>query len=254
MIPSGITGKPYDSVEVMNSVEGKLTGIDCEKCRNKGVIYFWDGIYEKARDCECMEVRQSIKRIERSGLKDALKQCTFQSFCVDDEFQSDMKSKALKYIEDFNGKWFFAGGQVGCGKTHICTAIVHSFLVGMKKPAKYMQWRDEIPKIKSKANSDEYERLLKLWKTVKVLYIDDLFKTEQGQKPTIADVNISFEILNYRYRNPDLITVISSEKTIREIVSIDEAVGSRIFEKSKEYCINIGKDVSKNYRLKGIAQ
>ena len=111
---------------------------------------------------------------------------------------------------------------------------------------------NKIPKIKAKANSDEYEELLKPWKTVDVLYIDDLFKTEQGKNPTTADVNIAFEILNYRYRNSKLITIISSERTIQEIVGIDEAVGSRIFEKSGNYCINISKDIKKNYRLKNM--
>ena len=82
---------------------------------------------------------------------------------------------------------------------------------------------------------------MKPWKTVEVLYIDDLFKTEQGRNPTTADVNIAFEILNYRYRNPELITIISSERTIQDIVKIDEAVGSRIFEKSRNCCINISE-------------
>ena len=92
----------------------------------------------------------------------------------------------------------------------------------------------------------------KVWKKAEVLYIDDLFKTEQGKNPTTADINVAFEILNYRYRNPQLITLISSEKTIQELVRIDEAVGSRIFEMSRDFCVNIGKDIKKNYRLKDL--
>lgn len=246
------TCKPYDPIEVMNNAQGSLTGYDCPKCKNKGVIYYAKDGYEFFRDCECMEARRSLRRIERSGLKDALKKCTFESFVTENDFQKEMMFKAGSFIKHFKESWFFIGGQVGCGKTHICTAIVRKFLVGEGRNTRYLQWRDEIPKIKAKANSDEYEELLKPWKTVDVLYIDDLFKTEQGKNPTTADVNIAFEILNYRYRNSQLITIISSERTIQEIVGIDEAVGSRIFEKSGNYCINISKDIKKNYRLKNM--
>ena len=246
------TCKPYDPIEVMNNAEDEPTVIDCPKCKNKGVIYFSDGIYEMCRDCECMVARRSLKRIERSGLKEALGKCTFENFKTDDKFQKEMKTKAWNFTKDFKNKWFFIGGQVGCGKTHICTAIVRKFLVGENMNTRYFQWRDEVPKIKSKANTEEYPEILKIWKNVKVLYIDDLFKTEQGKNPTTADVNIAFEILNYRYQNPDLITIISSEKRMTELIDIDEAVASRIAEKSAGYCINVYKDIKKNYRLKNM--
>ena len=246
------TCKSYDPIEVMNNTEGSLTGYNCPKCKNKGVIYYRQGGYEVFKDCECMEARRSLRRIEKSGLKDALKKCTFESFTAENDFQKEMKSKAGKFIKHCKENWFFIGGQVGCGKTHICTAIVRKLLVGEGRNTRYFQWRDEVPKIKAKANSEEYEELLKPWKTVEVLYIDDLFKTEQGKNPTTADVNIAFEILNYRYRNPELITIISSERTIQDTVKIDEAVGSRIFERSGNYCINIQKDIKKNYRLKNM--
>ena len=75
--------------------------------------------------------------------------------------------------------------------------------IGEGKNTRYLQWRDEVPKIKAKANSDEYEKLVEPWKTVEVLYIDDLFKTGKGkdeqeeQKPTAADINVAFEIINF---------------------------------------------------------
>ena len=80
------------------------------------------------------------------------------------------------------------------------------------------------------------------------MYIDDLFKTKQGASVTAADINIAFEILNYRYIN-DMLTIISSEKTLREILDIDEAVGSRIYEMAQGYILNISADPAKNYRM-----
>jgi DNA replication protein DnaC len=65
---------------------------------------------------------------------------------------------------------------------------------------------------------------------------------------TPADVNLAFEILNYRYVNRRLVTILSSEKTIEEILDIDEAVGSRIFERCKGHYVKfVGKE---NWRLR----
>ena len=92
-------------------------------------------------------------------------------------------------------------------------------------------------------------------KTVAVLYIDDFFKPsrdESGQKrpPTAGDINIAFDILNYRYVN-NLPTIISTERTIDELLDIDEAIGSRIYQRTKGYCFSFRENRSRNYRLKG---
>ena len=80
------------------------------------------------------------------------------------------------------------------------------------------------------------------FKKAEVLYIDDLFKTGRNPdgsepKPTAADINAAFEIINYRYNNPALLTIISSELNEDELLDIDEAVGGRIFERSKSISI-----------------
>jgi len=118
--------------------------------------------------------------------------------------------------------------------------------------AHYMLWRDEIVPLKASVMDDEaYEKAIRKLKEIKVLYIDDFFKTERGKMPTTAEINIAFEILNYRYNNRDLITIISSERLIDDIIDIDEAVGSRIYERSREHCLVIQYDRTKNYRLNG---
>ena len=58
-------------------------------------------------------------------------------------------------------------------------------------------------------------------------------------------------MMNFRYTNDKLITVISSEKTISDIVKIYEAIAGRIIEKTgfKRFCNNIQKDPLKNFRF-----
>lgn len=235
-----------------NEVPGTLKGYDCPICKNKGDIMFLsDSGYETVRECQCMDVRRTLRRIEQSGLKDLMDDCTFDKFTVTEKWQAQAKKMAMQFLQDHDNKWFFAGGQVGCGKTHLCTAIVGSFIKsGM--PAHYMLWRDEIVPLKASVTDDvSYGKAIRKLKEVKVLYIDDFFKTERGKIPTTAEINIAFEILNYRYNSRDLITIISSERLIDDIIDIDEAVGSRIYQRSSQYCLVINYDRNKNYRLNG---
>lgn len=242
--------KPKSKIDVLNSLEGQLTGYQCQICRNKGIVYYERDGYEYCRECGCMKSRRALQRIKNSGLENQIKKCTFDTFETPQDFQKLIKQKAVDFVENPTG-WFFIGGQVGCGKSHICTAIVKAML-DKGKEVRYMQWRDDVTTIKSKANSDEYAQLVTPLKKAEVLYIDDMFKTEKGKQPTTADINVAFEILNHRYINQDLITLISSEKMLIEVAQIDEAIGSRIYEMSNDYDLSIAKDTKKNYRLRGI--
>lgn len=253
----GTSSKGYADrqIDTLNAADGNLTGYDCLICKNKGVTYHLENGYEISRECECMAIRRSAWNIEKSGLKSLLNKYIFENFIPAEQWQKDFKSDALRFIDDHQGKWFYAGGQVGAGKTHICTAIVSEFL---KKgvAARYMLWRDEIVKIKAIVNDDvDYANAVNPLKIAPVLYIDDFFKTsndERGNKkpPTAGDINVAFEILNYRYNNDKLVTIISSERTVDELLSCDEAVGSRIYQRTKDYCWVIGQDKDKNYRLR----
>ena len=148
-----------------------------------------------------------------------------------------------------SGRGFFIGGQTGCGKTHICTALTVS-LINSGKSARYMLWTDEAARLKACVNDDQYASLMWPLKAVGVLYIDDLFKpTGASGQPTQADIRLAYELINYRYNSTNKVTIISSERTTGELCEIDEAIGGRIVEKSGQYCINIARDRAKNWRL-----
>ena len=231
-------------------------GYDCKICKNKGTIAKLtevNGRYSHCfADCQCVETRNSIMRMKRSGLKDIIKDYTFDKFEATENWQKTLKDAAMEYAKNPKG-WFFLGGQSGAGKTHLCTAICREFLLSGKR-VKYMLWRDDVVKIKGAVTDSEvYSKLISQYKTIDVLYIDDLFKTGKDkdnniQKPTGADINVAFEILNYRYNNPNLLTIISSELTEDELIDIDEAIGGRIYERAKAF--TIGKNRDRNYRIK----
>ena len=104
------------------------------------------------------------------------------------------------------------------------------------------------PLKKAKKKEEKLEEI----KRVEVLYIDDLFKTKDDIPPTAADINIAFEVINYRYNNPELITIISCQQMFAELLTVDEATASRIAEMCGEYSLSIARDIKRNYRLKGM--
>ena len=109
-----------------------------------------------------------------------------------------------------------------------------------------MPYRDIITKIKQNIMDNEYyKKLIAKFQSCEILLIDDLFKG----KVTDADINIMFEIINYRYLN-HLPIIVNSEFIIDKLLYFDEAVGSRIYEMSKDYVVEIKKDRSNNFRLR----
>jgi len=202
----------------------------------------------RVTNCKCGAVRKSLQMIKASGLSSLLDSCTFATYKARDDWQKKAKESAMAFLNDHEGKWFYIGGQVGSGKTHICTAIVVDLL---KKgiPAKYMKWRDEMSTLMAiRFDEQEYNRQMNRWKRTKVLYMDDLFKAD---KLNAFEKNATFEILNARYVDKSLITIISSEYTVGELMKIDEAIGSRIYERTRVYALDTGHDKQRNYRIYG---
>lgn len=235
-------------MEWANANPGDLTGYDCPICKNRGYSTEIRDGYLVSVPCKCMAARRSIRNLEKSGMKELVERHTLENFQTKQSWQSNMKRWATDYLEHGDGMWFSALGSVGAGKTHICTAICGE-LLKRGEEVRYMLWRDTSVKLKAAVNDDEeYERLILPLKRANVLYIDDLFKTERGGKISQADINLAFELLNYRYCGKKLITVISSERTMNELLDIDEAIGSRIFERcGPEYCVEL--EGKKNWRM-----
>lgn len=218
-----------------------LGGVDCDKCNNTGhIITVKDGeVFVK--ECECMNTRRSMRRIRKSGMADMLSRYTFATYEAEDAERAKLKRRAAMFVEDDTG-WLYISGQSGSGKTHLCTAICSS-LIERGKNVYYMKWRDESRHLKALMNTDEIDDALERLKRIPVLYIDDFFKGGSND----ADVRIAFEILNSRYNDTSLRTIISSEYGLGEICQIDEALGSRIYERSKGYRL---KAPQENWRLK----
>lgn len=222
--------------------------MNCEKCNNTGYIFYTDKDgYECARECECVKQRQSLARLERSGLSGLLDKYTFDRYIAKYDFQKDLLTKAKNYIKE-KDKWFVVLGQSGAGKSFICTAICGE-LLKQGHEVRFMSWLTESVKLKQNVNNPEiYEPLMEDYKNCEVLYIDDFFKQDNDCKPSSADIKLANEILNYRY-NTNKRTLLSSERLIPSLIEIDEAVAGRLVEMSEGYLTEV-RGAEKNYRLR----
>ena len=235
---SGVISTPTNPL-----AECGLDNVDCPSCHNTGyIVTKLSGGGIKAEKCACMAKRVYIRNLERSGLKDMISRYTFDNYVADNTKRKEVKNTAEKFCGSEQG-WFFISGRSGSGKTHICTAIC-SRLMDYGKAVRYMLWRDASAELKSLlTDGEEYQRKIQPLKSVPVLYIDDFLKGGN----TDADIRLAFEVLNTRYNDSRLRTVISSERSLYEIMNLDEAVGGRIFERARGFVVDAPGE---NWRLK----
>ena len=228
--------------------------MNCTKCNNTGWIIYTDKDgYECARECDCVKVKQSLARLERSGLSGLLNKYTFDRYIAKYDFQKDLLTKAKNYLNEKDNKWFVVVGVSGCGKTMLCTAICKE-LLEQGKELRFMSWLETANKLKQNINNGEvYESIIQDLKDCEVLYIDDFWKSNNNAEPTPADIKLANEILNYRYNksmhNKYTRTILSSERLISQLIEYDSAIAGRLVEMSEGYLTEV-RGSEKNYRLR----
>ena len=99
-------------------------------------------------------------------------------------------------------------------------------------------------------DGDARSKMMEPLKNAEVLYLDDFLKTARGTAPTKADIELAFDIIGARY-NTKALTLLSTELTVDELLSLDVALGGRIHEmcrKGAQYLSFAGEE--KNWRLR----
>lgn len=237
----------------------QTTTYKCELCKDTGWIQVEIAPgYTGVKECSCVKARKAEAAIRRSGLADVMNEQTFDAFVTETPMQKKIKEKAIAYRDAIlqsteSGKrpWFYIGGNPGSGKTHICTAICGDLLQSNIEVV-YMQWLREARRLKTFINDPDFDESVYKYTDCSVLYIDDLFKQSYGSRPDIteADIKLAFTILNDRYLQ-NKATIISSEwSLIKQLIPTDEGVFSRVYERCKEYTLNIPRNPENNYRMK----
>ncbi len=239
-------------VEKYNTPVGNLDGCNCERCKNRGYYYLNRDTWAEKVICQCMENRAVLSLAQHSGLGALLDNCTLNKF---NDFGEDWRKHIFLRANEFlasDKAFFFIGGQVGCGKSFICTALVNEFIHKQKLDCKFVLWTEIVTSLKQSAYDDaeRYNEILSELKNATVLYIDDFFNTQ----PTNADIDKAFQIINYRYnqariKSKKCITLISSERHLDEIKRIHEGIATRIGElATARFTLNVKRASGRNIR------
>lgn len=226
--------------------------INCEICNDTGfTVYKDEKGYDMYKPCKCMQMAKVQRIWEQSGISVNDIDKTFKNFEAWNQDIKDMKDKVTSYLIQFDkikndrNNSILLSGKSGCGKTHLSLALANNLLKKKEVAVVYMPYRDIITSLKQNMlDEDYYRKTLAKYQKAEVLLIDDLLKG----KITESDVNIMFELINYRYLNR-LPMIISTEYGQRKLLDFDEAIGSRIYEMCKGYVVEI-KGKGNNYRLR----
>lgn len=242
-------------VDGINAMRGDLEdGFTCEKCLDKGYIAKSDGINIFCETCECMARRKAIRSAKKSGASELLRKYSFDNYVKEERWQEAIFSKATKFAEINSGLWFI-GGQIGSGKTAISIAILNRLLErGLE--CRYYIWKNLVTELNSLLVDDNsgYDYKMKELSTIPVLYLDDFMRTE----PSKAEIEYAYRIINARYMatlsGKEVITLISSQKQLRKLMSIDEAIASRICEMGGNFITSIDDNPKFNFRMRLFSQ
>lgn len=225
----------------------------CPLCRGTGMVLSKkEGIYTSYKPCKCAEMDKVNIQWKKSGLNINDMDKSFKNFEPWNNEIKDLKDKATGYYLSFEKiksdrtNSILLCGNPGCGKTHLSLALANNFLKKGKQVL-YMPFLQANLDIKQNITDQvQYQKLMTKYKDAEILLIDDLLKG----KSTEYDKNILFEIINHRYINNKPM-IISTEKTVSELLEFDQAIGSRIYEMCKNYNICI-KGIENNYRTRGV--
>lgn len=244
----------------------------CKACKDKGFILenipaldeegnqkVWPTgkpmFVEILKDCVCAKKRQSEHLLKFSEITDEFKKMTFRRFITEGKPEAIKEAfecakdyfVEFDHIKDKRCNSISLLGQPGAGKTHLLTALANNLIIKKQVSVLYFPFVEGFNDLKN--DFDLLEEKLTKMKRIGVLFIDDLFKGRDY--PTPFQIEQMFAVINYRYLNHKPIMV-SSEKTVDELCDIDEALGTRIYEMSKNYTVVIKGDRKVlNHRLAG---
>lgn len=244
--------KRLEQIRLNHSGADRERQYKCPECKDTGFIVNDDGNgHDVAIRCRCYDVERAKELLDLSGISEEFCRKSFENYDTRGiQRLEKAKAKAEEYVRDFiefeNGKHnsIIFSGQAGAGKTHLGMAICNNLLNMCSVGVIYMSYRNAVTEIKQTVTDKEnYYAIINRYCNARLLYIDDLLKG----RSTEADLNILYEIINYRYMHNKPM-VISTEKLPEALVDFDEAVGSRILEMCRGNIIQLqGKEL--NYRL-----
>ncbi|WP_172461135.1 ATP-binding protein [Priestia endophytica] len=236
------------------------TSYECSICKDTGFVWekvktglFYknvEQVVEQARRCECYKRKNIMRLFRNSHITEEFRKLGFNNFTIEGKPApiQDAFKKAVLYFKSFHRlredrtNSIALLGNPGTGKTHLLSAVANN-LMKSQIPVLYFPYREGFDELKDRL--EDLESKVERMKDIDVLFIDDLFK----RSATEFEIKTLYSVINYRYLNHKPI-LISSECLVDDLLDIDEALGSRIYQMCKQYLVEIVGDRRQlNHRL-----
>lgn len=258
---------------IQGSGEQSRSGIECQKCEDKGfVLDGWQAV-----ECDCLKQKKLERRMKNAMIPDEFRSATFNGYEVKSTLQNTMKLGMLEYVNNFekikdekqNSFGFIAvygerrlkeirsqdrradmkrkHNNFGLGKTHLQVAAAKKLIkMGYQTLiVSDVMLMEELSR--SRGLDDQGEQLNRLLGGaihVPVLVWDDMGKA----KSSAFRLDMYYHIVNERYRSRRPIIFSSNEDKETLAEKIGDAAASRLFGMSMEYLYAVeGED----QRMKG---
>lgn len=241
-------------MDKLNQVPQQTSGYQCQECKDEyWTIFINDDGQEVTRPCRSCKRRERINYLMQSSrITKEFQSKRFDNFDLSErpKIVKEAKELTIAYANNFDNfrndrnNSICLLGQPGSGKTHLMCAVANELIL-RSIPVLYFPWVEGLNEMK-----DDFSKLdtrIREMQKVDVLFIDDLFKGRRD--PTEFQIEQAFAIINTRYmeKKPMLI---SSERDLKQIIEIDEALGSRIYEMCKDFWVVMKGVPNLNYRMK----
>lgn len=253
-----------------NSVIGEINPVtftfECDTCEDSGLVtatesdisdgikvfttYDWTEDKDKLfKECQCAITKKFKLMMLRSGLDDVI-DLRIGDYKIKHKWQKEIKEKLIKFAKQPT-RSFLVSGQTGSGKTMAMNILFKNLVGKYGRQGHYLEWETFM----TQSNNNYREIDLKDYdyiSKIPILYIDDFLKCPNNDTSSIGTNEVRFarNVINQRYKNDKLITLISTELTEKQLESIDGSLHGRIVEMcTLEYFVEISKGADKNIRI-----
>jgi DNA replication protein DnaC len=226
---------------------------NCKYCKDTGDMWVDIWTLRECTHCNIKKIEGIQRKVKAAQITDEFKSMTFGSF--EEEGRPEVIKEAKRVAQAYVMAFFSIRkkkrnsialmGNPGSGKTHLLAAVANN-LLGRGVEVFYFPWVEGIKEL-TNADFDQKQDIIHRMQHCEVLFLDDLFKGRGA--PTPFQFETAWAVLNYRYLNNKPIMV-STERSVSDLLDIDEAMGSRIAQVTKDYKAVIdGSREEMNYRL-----